>query len=192
MSRQYFYKLISNAADLKALHDEAKLHGKLEVGLSKGKLLYAWDEDRNNIRSISQEEAAQRLGVTVSVIDQIIATNAAVVLEEPQAITEEVEKEVVFQEEDIPVVEQTEQTEPDEDPVEESEETKAEEEPTPGQPVTDPIDEPSVLEEVNAPESIQEDQETQPKEVKDVNGPILALVGEIIAALEKFKNDISN
>lgn len=83
MSR-YFYSLISKAQDLKVLHEEAVLQGKLEVGLSGGKILYAWDEDRQNIRAINTEEAAARLGLTVAQVDQIIATNAEVVFDAPE------------------------------------------------------------------------------------------------------------
>lgn len=83
MSR-YFYSLISKAQGLKVLHEEAVLHGKLEVGLSGGKILYAWDEDRQNIRVINTEEAAERLGLTVAQVDQIIATNAEVVFDAPE------------------------------------------------------------------------------------------------------------
>lgn len=82
---KYFYKLISNAQDLKNLHEEAVLNGKLEIGLSKGKLLYAWDEERNTIRVIKAEEAAKRTGLTLAQIDQIIATNAEVDFNTPEA-----------------------------------------------------------------------------------------------------------
>lgn len=82
---KYFYKLISNAQDLKNLHEEAVLNGKLEIGLSKGKMLYAWDEERNTIRVIKAEEAAKRTGLTLAQIDQIIATNAEVDFNTPEA-----------------------------------------------------------------------------------------------------------
>lgn len=131
MSRKYFYGKISNAQDLKALHDEASLHGKLEVGLSGGKILYAWDAERDNIRSIRSEEAAERLGLTLHQIDQIIATGADVVFEETevdapeQELVEDIKEEadVRLQEESIPEpaegIEEVAETE-DENQVEES------------------------------------------------------------------------
>src|SRR5690554_5835847 len=171
-----FYKLINNAQELKTLHDEATLHGKLEVGLSKGKLLYVWDEERNNIRSIKAEEAAARLGLTIKQIDQIIVTNAEVVFEDPKEIIE-AKKEVTFQEEVTTVVDTTREV---------AEEAATEE------PVEEPIEEQPIQVELDAPESTQEEQQAQPKEVKDVNEPLLALIEDAIAATEKFKTSINN
>lgn len=183
MSRQYFYKLISNAAELKELHEEAVAHGKLEVGLSRGKILYIWDEERQNIRTIKSEEAAERLGLTLKQVDQIIATNAEVVFDEPEELVA-VERDVTFQEEGIL------ENEPLPEVHEEIQEEVVEE------PVKEPVEELPIEPTVNAPESIQEAPEAQPETLpgaaKDVNSPIVELVEDIITALEKFKNNISN
>lgn len=83
------YRIITSKDDLKVLHFEAKAVGKLEVGLSKGNILYAWDEDRDNLRAITIEEAATRLGLTTKQVDQIIMTAGEVVFEEPKPIEPE-------------------------------------------------------------------------------------------------------
>lgn len=181
MSRQYFYKLISNAAELKELHEEAVAHGKLEVGLSRGKLLYIWDEDRQNIRTIKTEEAAERLGLTLKQVDQIIATNAEVVFDEPKELAV-VERDATFQEEGVL----------DNEPLPEVHEEIQEEV------VEEPVEELPIEPTVNAPVGVQETLGTQPHPeahpgvAKDVNNPLVELIDDIITALEKFKNNISN
>lgn len=187
MSRQYFYKLISNAAELKELHEEAVAHGKLEVGLSRGKILYIWDEERQNIRTVKPEEAAERLGLTLKQVDQIIATNAEVVFDEPEEQVV-VERDVTFQEEGIL------ENEPLPEVHEEIQEGVVEE------PVEEPVEELPIKPTVNTSVDVQEalgtqpqpQPETHPGAVKDVNSPIVELVEDIITALEKFKNNISN
>lgn len=83
------YRRIASAADLKVLHFEAKAIGKLEVGLSRGNILYAWDEARDNLRSITIDEAAERLGLTTKQVDQIITSGGEVVFEEPKPVEPE-------------------------------------------------------------------------------------------------------
>lgn len=78
------YRRITSKDDLKVLHEEAKAIGKLEVGLSRGNNLYAWDESRDNLRVISIDEAAERLGLTTKQVDQIITSGGEVVFEEPK------------------------------------------------------------------------------------------------------------
>lgn len=87
------YRLITTAGDLKRLHDEADLNGVREVGVSRGRILYAWDEERNNLRSITPEEAADRLGLTLKQIDKIVETLGEVEFEtiEEQPIIEDIE-----------------------------------------------------------------------------------------------------
>ena len=194
---KYFYGLISNAQDLKELHDRATLEGKLEIGLSRGRILYAWDVDRNTIRSINQEEAAARLGLTVNHIDQIIATNAEVVFDAPAAVEVtdikaelevptpsigEVEKAATFQEKSVLEPQPVQQVEV-EVPAEAA--------------VAEPVDELPTVEEINAPVDVQEAPAPQPEpapqaeEAKDLEAPLTELVDDIIAALEKFKVNIS-
>jgi len=122
--RKYFYGLISTAQELKALHDEAALHGKKAVGLSRGKNFYVWDDSINNIRTIKTEEAARLLELNIGQVDQIINTNAAVVFEEPEPVVESlpVEPEVAPLEEipledtQTPAVEETALVEPVNEP----------------------------------------------------------------------------
>lgn len=87
-NKKYFYGLITNAQELKVLHDEAALSGKQAVGLSRGKNFYIWDDSIGNIRTIKSDEAAKRLGLTSAQIDQIITTNGAVSFEEPEPVVE--------------------------------------------------------------------------------------------------------
>jgi hypothetical protein len=166
---KYFYSLINNAQDLKTLHDEAVLNGKLEVGLSRGKLLYAWDEERNTIRAIKQDEAAARLGLTVKQIDQIIGSNAEVVFDEPEII--QVETEAVFQEEAVQVVDQ-----PGNEP--EAEEIEAVEEPE-----NEPAEELPTVETVDVPESVQDESKAESL----TKTALIALADSIIETLEEFK-----
>ena len=84
-----FYRFIANARELKNLHDEAALHDQLEVGVSKGKILYAWDEDRHNLRSITPEEAAERLNLAPHQIDLIVETLGDVVFDTPEEVKPE-------------------------------------------------------------------------------------------------------
>ena len=167
-----FYKLINNAQELKELHQEAALNGKLEVGLSKGKLLYVWDDERNNIRSIKLDEAATRLGLTTAQVDQIIATNAEVIFDEPEII--EVETEAVFQKEAVQVVDQ-----PGNEP--EAEEIEAVEEPE-----NEPAEELPTVETVDVPESVQDESKAESL----TKTALIALADSIIETLEEFKTFI--
>lgn len=176
MSKKYFYSLIANAAELKELHGAAVAHGKLEVGLSRGKILYAWDEERQNIKAISQEEASERLGLTVKQIDQIKETNAEVVFEEEKQTAD-----ATFQDETVLDIE----------PLPEEDEPIQEE-------VAEPVEELPTVEEINAPVDVQEapasqpEPAPQPEEAKYLVTPLTEFVDDFIAALDKFKNNISN
>lgn len=177
---KYFYKLINNAQDLKNLHEEAILNGKLEIGLSKGKMLYAWDEERNTIRVIKTDEAAERTGLTLTQIDQIIATSAEVDFNTPEPkeeidLLDELLDDAAFQEETVLLVgtprEEVEAEEP------ETEEVAAEEV---AEPVAEPNQELPALEEVDAPERTQ----------GECNSPLKTLVRRIIEALKDYDESL--
>lgn len=180
------YRRISSASDLKVLHEEAKTEGKLEVGLSRGNILYAWDEARDNLRTITTDEAAIRLGLTTKQIDKIIETGGEVTFEEEKAddlestFQDELLAEVLEesngsedQESDIPEVE-----------VEDApEETKTEELATPDAlPEAVESETPTVVK-LDAPERVQE----VPKDERLTKTALTALADSIIEVLEEFK-----
>ena len=172
---KYFYKLINNAQDLKNLHEEAILNGKLEIGLSKGKMLYAWDEERNTIRVIKADEAAERTGLTLTQIDQIIATSAEVDFNTPELkeeidLLDELLDDAAFQEETVLLVDT-----PREEV--EAEEPEAEEV---AEPVAEPDQELPALEEVDAPERAQGED----------NSPLKTLVRRLIDAFKDYDDSL--
>lgn len=164
--KKYFYGLISTAQELKALHDEAALHGKNAVGLSRGKNFYVWDVNINNIRTIKTEEAASLLELTVRQVDQIINTNAAVVFEEPEPVVES-----------LPV-------EPQVAPLEE---IPLEDKQTPA------VEETALVEPINEPKPVDTYPAT-PKELgeknEECNCPLKELLDAIIPALIKFRAEL--
>lgn len=83
------YKLITNANELLQLHEAAKKEGKREVGVSKGGRCYIWNEATKNIQTISDDEAALRLNLTIEQIHQILETKGEV------EFIEDIEKELV-------------------------------------------------------------------------------------------------
>jgi hypothetical protein len=184
---KYYYKLIGNASELKQLHEEAKKEGKLEVGLSRGKLFYIWDESIDNLRSIKADEAAARLGLTRAQVDQIINTNAEVVFDDLEEAAEVV-KESTFQEEAVPVA-----SLPGKEP--ETEETQ-----TPEASEGKPAEELSTVEVSNASESVlveadpvkepeKEPEATPDPKTEEVsNEALIEAVDEIVAALLKFRD----
>lgn len=178
---KYFYGLISNAQELKELHEAAVLHGKLEIGLSRGKLLYAWDEDRENIKTIKTEEAAKRLGLTIAQVDQIISTNAEVVFDEPVE-TLEVKSLATFQEEAIPLVDT-----PREEPEAAEEVPVIEPEAVEEVPVIEPVKELPTEPKIDAPGSVQETPQPKAENSKLTKTALIALADSIIQALEEFK-----
>lgn len=165
-NKKYFYGPISTAQELKALHDEAALHGKKAVGLSRGKNFYVWDANINNIRTIKTEEAARLLELTVRQVDQIINTNAAVVFEEPESVVESlpVEPEVAPLEE-IPL----------------------------GDTQTPAVEEIALVEPINEPEPVAiypAAPEESGEKTKECNCPLKELLDTIIPALIKFRAEL--
>lgn len=181
---KYFYKLISNAQDLKNLHEEAVLNGKLEIGLSKGKMLYAWDEERNTIRVINAEEAAKRTGLTLAQIDQIIATNAEVDFNTPE--TKESDEVISDDTIDLDIEPLQDTPGPEEEAsvleVVADVDTKLVAEET-SEPAAEPVQELPEAVEVDESEHVQESKAEGPN-------PLKTLVRRLIEALKEFDESL--
>jgi hypothetical protein len=192
------YGRIANVADLKALHEEAKANGKLEVGLSKGNILYAWDPERNNLRTITTEEAAQRLGLTIKQVDQIITTGCEIDFEEiiPELAEEPAVEEHLYVLEPIGGVET---------PAEEPEDLPGPF--IPDEPEEAPVTEPVTVEEpVNEPEmwkriedmisELVDDRLNEYKQqlldgaAKAVTEALAAIVEKVLAVIEDVRDEL--
>lgn len=175
------YKQILSAAELKSLHEEAVLNGKQEVGISRGKILYAWDEERSTIKAITRTEAAERLNLTPAEVDKIIETDGQVVFDEPKAevayagfpepaVHEELVEDDAPEEETVPVVEE---------PTPEVKEEPKSDDPDPVQtPYEEPKSETPAIASPEAPESVQAAPADQ----------IKAVIDKIVDALQELKN----